>query len=170
MDEDSKSMQQAESSGDETTSLPELLQLCLQDLYAGCRMVEQRLPSVARCASNADLRAEVQAMPKAARLRAQRIHAAAADGCDDGPDNLWMQGIMDDAERDTGSIAAGRLLDLAMIGGVRKAIAAERASIRTAQVISARLGESAALQALTLNEAELRGADAALDQRLQALA
>lgn len=154
---------------DETSSLRELLQLCLWDLYAGCQAVERRLPAVARCAADADWRAEVQALPEAARLRAQRMHAAAAGGCVDGPDNLWMRGIMDDAERDTRTIAAGRLLDLAMIGAVRKAIAAELASIRTAQAISARLGESAALQALTLNAADLRREEAILDQRLQAL-
>jgi hypothetical protein len=155
--------------GDETFSLRELLRLCLWDLYAGCQAVEQRLPAVARHAADASWRAEVQDLPAAARLRAQRMHAAAAGGCDDGPDNLWMDGIMDDAERDTRTIAAGRLLDIAMIGAVHKAIAAERASILTAKAISAQLGESAALQALTLNEGELRGQEVTLDQRLQAL-
>lgn len=156
--------------GGETSSLRKLLQLCLWDLYAGCQMIERRLPAVARRAADAHWRTEVQALPEAARLRAQRMHAAAAGGCENGPDNLWMRGIMDDAERDTRSIAAGFLLDLAMIGAVHKAIAAELASIRTAQAISARLGESATLQALTLNAADLRGEEATLDRRLQVLA
>lgn len=156
--------------GKQLSSLEELLQLYLWDLYAGCLLVERRLPAIAGRASDADWRTEVRALAETAGLRAQRMHAASAGGVEDGPDNLWMRGIMDDADRDTRNISVGPPLDLAMIGALRKAIAAELASIRTAKAIAVRLDADAALQALTLNEAQLRSADATLDQRLEALA
>lgn len=166
----------AAQDGGGAASLRELLQLCLWDLYAGCRAAAQRLPQVASRAADADWRAEVGALPEAAWLRSQRMHAVMTAhsgenaGDDEGPDNLWMHGILDDAERDTRTIPQGRLLDIAMIGAVRKAIAAEIASILTAKAIAIRLGNDEALQALAVNEAELRGDDGTLDQRLTVLA
>lgn len=165
----------AAQDGGGAASMRQLLRLCLWDLYAGCRAAARRLPQVASNAADADWRAEVGALPEAARLRAQRMHAVmtahfGARADDEGPGNLWMQGILDDAERDTRTIPQGRLLDLAMIGAVRKAIAAELASIRTAKAIAIRLGHDQALQALAVNEAELRGDDGTLDQRLTVLA
>lgn len=163
--------------GDDAASLRELLELYLWDLYAGCRTIAGRLPQVASHAADADWRTEMGALPEAAWLRAQRMHAVRTElsaepeaGEDHCPDNLWMQGILDDMDRDTRAMPCGRALDLAMAGALRKAIAAELASIRTAKAIAVRLGHREAVQALSVNEAELRGDEGTLDQRLMMLA
>lgn len=46
-----------------------------------------------------------------------------------GAANLWMAGIADDALRDTHTIRPGRLLDPAIIGAVRKALAADEGAL-----------------------------------------
>jgi hypothetical protein len=53
-----------------------------------------------------------------------------------GDPNLWMAGIIDDAERDTRSIEPGALLDTALIGAVRKAVAADAVSLETALALA----------------------------------
>lgn len=116
-----------------TASRDDLLQVCIQDLYAARVLGAQRLGAVSAAAG-----------PVLARLvaRLQRELAGEAEqlersGTDlAGPENLWMAGIMDDAERDTRSIAPGALLDTAIVGAVRKAIAADAVSLETAVVLA----------------------------------
>ncbi len=86
----------------------------------------------------------------------------------DGPPNLWMAGILDDAERDTRSIAAGPFPDVALIGAIRKAKAAEIVSYETAVATAETLGSATAkiCDAILREESD---ADAALHERLVAL-
>ncbi len=50
----------------------------------------------------------------------------------DGEPNLWGGGIMDDASRDVASTAAGPTRDIALIGAIRKFLAADIVSLETA--------------------------------------
>ena len=151
-----------------TSSLPELLQVCLWDLQAGCTDLAERLPSIAAKASNADLRSRLQDGAAKARERAGRL--AAVSDTSDGPPNLWMGGILDDAEHDTRSVEEGTLLDIALIGAIRKALMAELASIATAEAVATSREEVDVLQALSANEIDLLREDAALSELLSALA
>ncbi|MGN6375431.1 MAG: DUF892 family protein [Sphingomonas sp.] len=144
----------------ETTTDDALLTLCVQDLHAGCRAVEQRLPHLVEHATATALLDVLAGLVGNAGTRAARLEAS---GCaSGGPENIWMKGIMDDAERDTGSIAGGRLLDVAMVGAVRKAIAAELVSIDTALAMARRLDRPATHEALQVNHADLAAADETL--------
>ena len=151
-----------------TDTLPDLLQLCLWDLRAGCEAIGERLPAIMRQASDPQLRAALEACVAGARTRAARLRETGDK--EQGPDNLWMAGILDDAERDTRSIQSGVLLDLAMIGAVRKALLAELASLATARAIAASLSETEVAGALEANESELREQDQALEHLLGSLA
>lgn len=110
---------------------------CVQDLYAGSRAFARRYPRVAQQAHSRALREELTELIAHASERAERLHDI--DGAVCGPENLWMSGILDDADRDTETIAAGRHLDIALIGGVRKALVAEFVSLETAIALAGKL-------------------------------
>jgi ferritin-like metal-binding protein YciE len=150
-----------------TESPSQLLQVCVQDLHAGCRAVQARLPGIASHAEDAQLRATLGELSETASQRAARL---AATGCSiEGPENLWMAGILDDAERDTRSIAPGELLDLALVGAVRKALAAEDVSIETAIALADRLSGAATLDAVRNNATEVQRLDGALRDLLNVI-
>lgn len=111
-----------------------LLTTCIQDLFAGETLLAERLPGVAENARDAALRGELDGVVAAARERAALLAATGRQG--GGPPNLWMAGILDDSERDVESIAHGPMLDTAMIGAVRKAVAANRVSYETAVALA----------------------------------
>ena len=94
-----------------------------------------------------------------------RVEAGAVVATLDGaPENLWMTGILNDADRDAQSHQRGPLLDTALIGALRKAKAAEIVSIETAMALAA--SEAPAMMpALTANHAE----DRAVEMRLARL-
>ncbi|WP_431469811.1 DUF892 family protein [Sphingosinithalassobacter sp. LHW66-3] len=123
----------------DTETAAALLTLCLQDLRAGEEMLAVRLPGIAAAASAPALLAQLaeEAGDAAAHVRELEATGRAAGG----PDNIWMKGILDDAERDTRSIAKGALLDTAMIGAVRKAKAAKLVSYETAIALAGQLDE-----------------------------
>jgi hypothetical protein len=52
-----------------------------------------------------------------------------------------MAGVMDDAERDTRTIASGPLLDTALIGAIRKGLAADEVSLETGVAVARSLGK-----------------------------
>lgn len=143
-----------------TKTKQELLEVCIWDLAEGCRALVERLPGVARHASDAPLRTDFDRAVGEARERAARLDALIDKS--NGPENLWMAGILDDAERDTESVAPGELLDVAMIGAIRKAFHAEVASIHTAQAMARACFDDAAQDALDRNLAELEERDGAL--------
>jgi len=116
-----------------------LLRTCIQDLFAGCRAFADRYPRVAEQAQNRALRDELNQLVSHAAERAERLRSI--DGAADGPANLWMLGILDDADRDTQTIAPGRHLDIALIGGVRKALVAEFVSLETGIALAGRIAQ-----------------------------
>jgi ferritin-like metal-binding protein YciE len=124
----------------ETATASELLKTCLQDLHAGRTQLTERLPGSAAHARDAGLGQQLSALVTSARDEARAMEEI----CDDlaGPENLWMAGMLDDVERDTRSIAAGPLLDIAIIGAVRKMLAADIVSLETAIALADRLNRS----------------------------
>lgn len=129
-----------------------LLLTCIQDLHAGCRAFAERYPRVAEQAQDRALREELSQLVGHAAERAERLRSI--DGAADGPENLWMLGILDDADRDTQTIAPGRHLDVALIGGVRKALVAEFVSLETAIALAGKVAQDDV--AATLRESRIR--------------
>lgn len=80
----------------------------------------------------------------------------------EGDANIWLRAILDDAERDIASTAAGPLRDTALIGAFRKGKQAERVSYETAIALAERVGLAEAATALTACRDEEAGADGAL--------
>ena len=93
--------------------------------------------------------------------------AAAVDVTD--PENLWLNGILNDGERDTRPTQPGRLLDIALIGAIRKAKAAEIMPSETVIALARDLGNSALLNLAAANHAEEIATDRVLKARLTAL-
>ena len=148
-----------------TETASDLLQVCLQDLCAGCRDASRRLPKIVAEAADASLRSHLEQCVVAAQSRADRI--AEIGTALNGPDNLWMGGILDDAERDTRNIERGRLLDVAIIGAVRKALAAEYVSTETASAMAEALNDDAKFRILSSHLWRLRRLDTDLRSRLR---
>jgi len=145
-----------------TASRAALLHVALQDLRAGKQLLIERLLPLAETASDSGLQDVIE------RDRANaRRHAARLDGMADlagAPANLWMSGILDDAERDARSHQPGAILDTALIGALRKAKAAEIVSIETAMALAGSESPTM-LPALSANHAE----DRAIETRLARL-
>lgn len=121
-----------------TASAAALLHVALEDLHAGKRAQAERLPAIAAKGSDPRLRDILGSEARRAGAQAERIeHAGVVPG---SQKNLWMAGILDDAERDTGQIQPGWLLDIAMIGAIRKAKAAEIVSSETAIALAVETG------------------------------
>ena len=116
-----------------TASKEDLLQACVQDLHAARQAAAGRLPCIVG-----------EAGPELAKLIERLAETYAAeirqfeetDISLEGPENIWMAGVMDDAERDTRSIVRGPLLDTALIGAVRKGVAADSVSLETAIAVA----------------------------------
>lgn len=117
----------------------ELLEAALQDLRAGAEAMASRLPAIAGHLTDDSLRAAFDDLVDRARQDADRLRETGmADG---GPENLWMTGVLDDAERDTQATAPGGLLDTALIGAIRKGLASTIVSYDTALALARATGE-----------------------------
>lgn len=116
-----------------TDSKEGLLQSCVQDLHAARQVAIERLPCV-EGESGDELAGQLKELRQALSDEAERL--AATDISLEGPENLWMAGVMEDAERDTRSVERGPLLDVALIGAVRKGVAADAVSIETAVAVA----------------------------------
>lgn len=148
---------------DKTDDAESLLATALQDMLAGERLLADHLPGIAAHASAASLGEALSREIERARRQADALAGdARAEG---GPPNLWMQGIVDDAQRDTATIDAGPLLDAALVGAVRKALAAKHVSYETAVALAERLNEPALAALLR----RCRDEEAASDHRLAAI-
>ena len=145
-----------------TGNLAALLHVAAQDLRAGAEMLEERLPAVRDAATDAALKAVIDRELTEARERVARLPGG-------GPTNLWMKGVLDDADRDARSHQPGPVLDIALVGAVRKAKAAEIVSYDTAIALAERLEGGAMAATLTAGRAACVRADAALRVRLAAL-
>lgn len=151
-----------------TDSAAALLRVAIQDLHAGKRAFASRMPALCERMTDAALvegmRREVErALGQAARLEATGVDVA-------GPKNLWMSGILDDAERDARTTQPGMLLDIALIGAIRKGKAAEIVSSETAIALARRVEQPALAEALGGNRREEIETDALLRERLEAIA
>lgn len=150
-----------------TETAAALLHAALQDLHAGKGAQAARLPALAdECEdqSLADLlrREAARADEQAGRLRDAGVATA-------GPPNLWMGGVLDDAERDTRQTKAGRLLDIALIGAIRKGKAAEIVAAETALALAAQLDLHDLAKVVAANRNEEVATDRLLKDRLVAL-
>ncbi len=150
-----------------TSSAAALLHVALQDLHAGKEAQAVRLPGLATQCGDAALIELVDAEAGRAAMQAARIRAAAVNVT--GPENLWMAGILDDAERDTQQTQSGRLLDIALIGAIRKAKAAEIVSSETAMALAREIDAGDLLAAVTANRADEIETDRGLKARLAVL-
>jgi len=150
-----------------TASKEDLLQACIQDLHAARRVAAGRLPAVA-AAAGPELAPILRSVQQDFAAQAERLEATGHDL--DGPENLWMAGIMDDAERDTKTVARGPLLDTALIGAVRKGLAADGVSLETGVAVARSLGKDREGELLE-EMRELSGqSDGRLRQLLQQIA
>ncbi|WP_338446320.1 DUF892 family protein [Pelagerythrobacter marensis] len=152
----------------ETKTLDDFLQLCVWDLAAGARLLARRTPAVADKADEPALRHSLGQLRSEAETCADRLFATTGERS--GPENLWMAGILDDAERDTRTLPVGPLLDLAIVGAIRKALQAQRASLDTAQVVARQLADSAAIATLMSCREATEARDRALFDLLGPLA
>ena len=148
-------------------SAASLLHTAVQDLHAGKRDAADRLPAIAAKASDPALVDLLTAEVAQAAAQADRLAATGLDAM--GPKNLWMAGILDDAERDGRSTEPGRLLDVALVGAIRKAKAAEIVSSETAVALAREVGDEALEDVVAANRAEEIASDRALRERLDAL-
>lgn len=148
---------------DKTDDPESLLIAALQDMLAGERLFAEHFPAIAADANAAPVReALAREVERARRQAATLAEDARAEG---GPPNLWMQGIVDDARRDAETVDAGPLLDAALLGAVRKALAAKHVSYETAVTLAERLAQTALAASLR----RCRDEEAASDHRLAAI-
>lgn len=150
-----------------TASRAALLHVALQDLHAGKAMQVDRLGDIVEAASDPALRALLAEEIARAGVQGERL-AGLADVAG-APENLWMKGVLDDAGRDAQSHQHGAIRDIALVGAIRKAKAAEIVSTETALALAA--AEAPEMRAaLEANRHEEIASDAALRETLAALA
>lgn len=142
-----------------TATREELLQSCLQDLHAARLESGTRLPCLAAEAGET-LSVQVEDLRRALEHEATAL--AGTGMLAPGPANLWMSGILDDAERDTRSIEPGPLLDTALIGAIRKGVAADAVSLETAVAVARSLGNGAVAELAMEMRERCRSSDDAL--------
>lgn len=150
-----------------TATRAALLHICLVDLHAGKDDAADRLDALADAADDMRLRARIGDDAKATHTQRDRLAALGSVG--KGPTNLWMAGILDDAERDARSHQRGPLRDIALIGALRKARAAEIVSSETALALAASAAPNL-LPPLAANYREEIASEAALADLLHVIA
>ena len=141
-----------------------LFAACLSDLARGERLLAERLPAIAGSVRNDRLAAEFDRLVnEAGRHRAVLAGVADEHGVSlDGPPNLWMAAILDDAARDVEDEAPGPPLDTALVGALRKGLASQLVSYDTAVAVADVLGLEAARAPLADVAWDKRQADARL--------
>lgn len=151
----------------QTETLEALFAACLQDLRDGELLTTERAPAINETTSDARLDALLTRNLAASAEQAKRIEVIgkALRIETEGPDNIWMSGILDDAARDSEAIAPGALLDIALIGAFRKAKQSEIVSYATAILVAKALGYADAAADLEVTREE----ECAIDLELQSL-
>lgn len=134
-----------------------LLVNALQDLHDAERVMAERLPAIADEASDISLR-ELLDEDAARSTSHQRKVATLLERRDaeiEGAPNIWLSAILDDAARDIKTVEKGTLLDIALIGAIRKGKQAERVSYETAIALAEALGgeDAPTLEAIRNEEA-----------------
>lgn len=140
---------------------------CVQDLYENELLTIDKLPGILKAATSPELRDALVTHIAASQGQAHRLERIAEQLGEKakGLKCLWADGILEDAKRDTKSVAAGPLLDTALIGAIRKLEGAEIVSYETAIGVARSLGmhDAAALLVQTRSE------EVAMDTVLQRL-
>lgn len=146
-----------------TQTLEALFATCLQDLRGGENLTVERTPAIRQCAS-ARLAAILSRNLMASARQTKRIDSigAALRIEVEGSENIWMTGVLDDAKRDSETIAPGVLLDIALIGAFRKGKQAELVSYETAVLVAKALGYASAAADLEVTRDEECAIDAEL--------
>ena len=149
-----------------TTNFSQLLRVALDDLREGRRSLACRMQKVAVATNDAvtreTFRTSITRSNEEANILGQML------GDPDGKPNLWANGIMDDALRDVASTAQGRVRDVAVIGAIRKFLAADIVSLETAIALDQYEG-AAKNQALNAFRQQARDTDHLLRERLAEL-
>lgn len=124
-------------------SMDDLLVECLHDLKGAEAQAGNRLPKISALAIDPVLRRTVFEIGLYARGACSILDGWANElsSKKSSSHNLWMKGILDDAERDTVMIDPGCLLDIAMIGAVRKSLAASIVSYETAIAVAYKIDQ-----------------------------
>ena len=112
-----------------TTNFSQLLRVALDDLREGRRSLACRMQKVAVATNDAVTRETFRTLITRSNEEANILGQMLGDP--DGKPNLWANGIMDDALRDVASTAQGRVRDVAVIGAIRKFLAADIVSLET---------------------------------------
>jgi ferritin-like metal-binding protein YciE len=154
----------------DVNSMSALLVNALQDLHDGERAMVERLPAIADQVSDDGLRSllDDDAINSVEQQRRVATLISRHNADVEGAPNIWLRAILDDADRDTENVEKGTLLDIALIGAIRKAKQAERVSYETAIALAVNLGgpDTATLEDIRDEEA---ASDAALTEYLARL-
>ena len=145
------------------TASGELFSVCIEDLVAGRRQAAERLPQIARSAGSS-LAAVIAGLGRAFADQAARMEELCGES--EGMQNIWIKGILDDASRDTKTIAEGPLLDIALIGAVRKALVADCASLETASSLARSCNEESLVAEIYAIAGQVRDFDQMLRLKL----
>lgn len=155
----------------EVETARDLLIMALQDLLDGEMALVERLPSV----DDAAREPEFKTLIADDRTRSQTQHdrlfsilQSLGEAAGDSP-NIWLRAILDDADNDAQTIAAGPLRDIALVGALRKGKQSERVSYETALALAERLGLGDAADNLRRSRDEEQAADDALAHMLARL-
>lgn len=140
-----------------------LLIVALQDLLDAETAWTEHAPDLQRNASYR-IATYLAEESRTAQVQAERLRSAIAtlDGDIDGPPNIWLRAILDDAARDADTIASGPLRDTALLGAFRKGKQAERVSYETAIGLARRMHHDDLVRTLTVSRDEEARTDAAL--------
>lgn len=123
-------------------NLEALLINALQDLHDAKRALVERLPNIADHASDDALKRllDEDAAQNATGQRQIATLITRRDAAIEGAPNIWLQAIMNDAERDIKTVESGELLDIALVGAIRKGKQSECVSYDTAIALAKALG------------------------------
>jgi ferritin-like metal-binding protein YciE len=148
----------------------DLLINALQDLHDAEKAMVERLPEIADNVDDSQLRSIFD--EDAARSAEQQRRVAnlleRREAEVEGAPNIWLRAILDDAARDSETVEHGHLLDIALLGAIRKGKQAERVSYETAIALAQKLGGDDA-PTLELIRDEEAATDAALAELLTRL-
>jgi ferritin-like metal-binding protein YciE len=152
----------------ETSTETELLIVAVQDLHAGERAWQERLPAL-RDKAGRDVADFIAQEMRRAESQAATLATVAAqlDAKPEDAPNIWLNAVIDDAERDAETIVAGPLRDIALIGALRKGKQSERVSYETAIGLAEKLGHDDIAQRLTNIRDEEGAADTDLADLLR---
>lgn len=147
-------------------TLEGLLETALQDLLRGEGEKAKRLgPLIVAASDELAALLERDALESVGQRDKLAAIVARLGFNTDGPENLWTAGVLDDADRDSETIAPGPLLDIALIGAIRKGKQAEAVSYETAILLA-----NAFADAETANDLEaIQREECVLDRELKQL-